>query len=341
MNKPEPSTSGNMEMDLLLRADKQAEIFHRFSQLAKRIRPRLTYGGVNFNSWSKNLCNAWKMYYNGDADYFEEDADDGNHLRNLVAISFIENSTDHNVFDSITSPMRNLNARQIYQAIKRRFNKPSWSSIVHHARTIFNVTDQLDNIDQYAISVHNAIARIEHQIGKLNSENIATFAIYFSVPSLCDHITAALNTRLATNPHLKIHTNDLLDMIRQINTASPSFNHSTNLARINASFPGKKPKPDGAKPRLTSEPRKTPTSNNDTGKKKKTFDPSRPCYYCGELGHWSPTFPIKIKANNARIQFKERSADVAGFDATPSIETIEALLDSGATHSVSELDESV
>ncbi|MBW0493092.1 hypothetical protein O181_032807 [Austropuccinia psidii MF-1] len=274
------------------------------------------------------------MYYNGDADYFDQDTDDENHLRNLVAISFIENSTDHNVFDSITSPMRKLNARRIYQAMKKRFNKPSWLSIVHHARTIFNTTDQLDNIDKYAISVHNAIAKIEHQIGKLDSENIATFAIYFSVPSLCDHITAALNTRLATNPHLKIHTNNLLDMIRQINTASPSFDHSTNLARINASFPGRKPKKDNEKPRSASEPRIAPTNHDDSGKKKKKFDPSRPCYYCGELGHWTPTCPIKIKAKNARNQFKEHAADVAGFDATPSIETIEALLDSGATHSV-------
>ncbi|MBW0461669.1 hypothetical protein O181_001384 [Austropuccinia psidii MF-1] len=174
------------------------------------------------------------------------------------------------------------------------------------------------------------------QLKKLNikSENIATFAIYFSVPSLRDHITAALNTRLATNPHLKIHTNDLLDMIRQINTASPSFDHSTNLARINASFPSKKPKKDGEKPRSASEPRIAPTSQDDAKKKKKTFDPSRPCYYCGELGHWAPTCPIKIKASNARNQFREHAANVAGFDATPSIETIEALLDSGATHSV-------
>ncbi|MBW0461670.1 hypothetical protein O181_001385 [Austropuccinia psidii MF-1] len=105
MNKPDPTMSNDMEMDLLLKADKQAEIFHQFSQLAERIRPRLAYDGVNFNSWSRSLFNAWKMYYNGDTDYFDQDTDDENHLRNLVAISFIENSTDYNVFDSITSPM--------------------------------------------------------------------------------------------------------------------------------------------------------------------------------------------------------------------------------------------
>ncbi|MBW0538221.1 hypothetical protein O181_077936, partial [Austropuccinia psidii MF-1] len=284
-------------MDLLLQADKQAEIFHRFSQLAERIRPRLTYDGVNFTSWSKSLLHAWRMYYNGEIDYFDDTAIDDNHLRNLVAISFIENSVDYNVYDSITSSMTNLNARRIYQAIRKRYNKPSWSSIVHHAKTIFNPTDRLDNIDKYAISVHEAISKIENQIGPLNSDKIATFAIYFSVPLLRDHITAALNTRLATNPHLQVHTEDLLDMIRQINTASPSFDHSTNLARINASFPGHKPKQDNMKSRSSSEPRRPTADNDQTGKKKKTYDPSRPCYYCGEMGHWTPTCPVKIKAN--------------------------------------------
>ncbi|MBW0483649.1 hypothetical protein O181_023364 [Austropuccinia psidii MF-1] len=153
------------------------------------------------------------MYYNGEIEYFEENANDDNHLQNLVAISFIKNSIDYNVYDSITLSMTKLDAQQIYQPIRRRYNKTSWSSIFHHAKTIFNPTNWLDNIEKYAISVHEAISKIKNQIGPLNSEKIATFAIYFSVPSLRDHITAALNTRLATNPHLQVHTEDLLDMI--------------------------------------------------------------------------------------------------------------------------------
>ncbi|MBW0577958.1 hypothetical protein O181_117673, partial [Austropuccinia psidii MF-1] len=108
-------------------------------------------------------------------------------------------------------------------------------------------------------------------------------------PSLRDHITAALNTRLATNPHLQ-------------------------------------------KSRSSSEPRK-PTTDNDQAGKKKTYDPSRPCYYCGELGHWTPTCPVKIKKNESRLKFKQK-ANVASLDTSPSIESLEALLDSGATHSV-------
>ncbi|MBW0536681.1 hypothetical protein O181_076396 [Austropuccinia psidii MF-1] len=87
------------------------------------------------------------------------------------------------------------------------------------------------------------------------------------------------------------------------------------------------------KSRSSLEPRKHTADNDQAGKKKKTYDPSRTCYYCGELGHWTPTCPVKIKANESRLKFKQQ-ADVASFDTSPSIESLEALLDSGATHSV-------
>ncbi|MBW0549247.1 hypothetical protein O181_088962, partial [Austropuccinia psidii MF-1] len=249
-----PICSEMDEMSLLL----QAEIFHQFTQLAERIQPRLTYDGINFNAWSKGLVNAWKTYYNGDPAYFEQEQPDSNHLRNLVAISFIEYSIQHHIFESITSPMRLLDARKIYQAIRSRFNKPSWSSIVHNARILFNTSDCMDDINAFSLSVYDAITAIENQIGPLDGEKLATFSIFFAVPQLRDHITAALNTRLAINPHLKINADYLLDMIRQIKTESPSFDHSTNIARIIASFPGHKNWNDGKTNRSTSAPQSIP-----------------------------------------------------------------------------------
>ncbi|MBW0564520.1 hypothetical protein O181_104235 [Austropuccinia psidii MF-1] len=242
-----PITSDMDEMSVLLQADKQAEIFHRFTQLAERIKPRLNYDGVNFNAWSRVLINAWQTYFIGEPNYFEQEQRNQNHLRNLVAISLIEYSIQHNVYESITSQMRNLSARSIYQAIQSQFNKPSWSSIIHNAKTLFNMADQMDNINNFSLSVYEAIANIENQIGPLDGEKLATFSIFFAVPQLRDHITAALNTQLATNPHLKIYTSDLLDMVQQIINASPSFNHSTNIARINASYPGHRNNNEGQK----------------------------------------------------------------------------------------------
>ncbi|MBW0583042.1 hypothetical protein O181_122757, partial [Austropuccinia psidii MF-1] len=240
------------------------------------------YDGVNFNAWSRGLINAWQTYFNGEQDYFEEEQHDSNHLRNLVAIAFIENSIQHNIFETITSHMRNLSARSIYQAIQSCFNKPSWSSIMHNARIVFNTADQMENINNSPLLVYEAI----------------------------NHITAALNTRLATNPHLKVHTNDLLDMIRQIMSASPSFDHSTNVARINASFPGHKGKHDEKKNQSSSTPR-PPNLTNKQIRDPKSFDPTKPCFYCAA----NPT-------------------NIASFDAGPSLESLEALLDSGATHSL-------
>ncbi|MBW0462672.1 hypothetical protein O181_002387 [Austropuccinia psidii MF-1] len=86
-------------------------------------------------------------------------------------------------------------------------------------------------------------------------------------------------------------------MIRQITTASPSFDHSTKISRINALFPGHKDRNGGQKSRSTSAPQSTARTTRPK-KEAKTFDPSKPCFYCGEL------------------------------------EILEALLNSGATHSV-------
>ncbi|MBW0555671.1 hypothetical protein O181_095386 [Austropuccinia psidii MF-1] len=64
--------------------------------------------------------------------------------------------------------MHNLSARCIYRAIRNRFNKPSWSSIIHNVRILFNTTDQMDNINDFSLSVYEAINNIENQIGPLD-----------------------------------------------------------------------------------------------------------------------------------------------------------------------------
>ncbi|MBW0538648.1 hypothetical protein O181_078363 [Austropuccinia psidii MF-1] len=128
-------------------------------------------------------------------------------------------------------------------------------------------------------------------------------------------------------------------MIRQITTASPSFDHSTKIARINASFPGHKNQNAGQKSRSTSAPQSIACTTKPK-KEPKTFDPSKPCFYCGELGHWVPNCEIRQKTLKIRAQSTAANASVASFDAGPSLESLEALLDSGATHSVLESDKS-
>ncbi|MBW0569191.1 hypothetical protein O181_108906 [Austropuccinia psidii MF-1] len=229
--------------------------------------------------------------------------------------------------------MRKLDARTIYCTIKSGFNRPSWLSIAHNAKVLFSLTDHIDNIENFSHSVYEAIQSIDNQMGPLDGEKIATFAIFFLVPQIQDHITAAINTRLATNPHLKIHAGDLLDMILQIKTALQSFDHSKNVARINASFRGHNKQKDGNKGQSTSAPRPR-RSANSAKKEVKDFDLTKACFYCGELGHWVPNCQVQMKALKICAQNTPSNASVASYNAGPSLESLEALLDSRATHSV-------
>ncbi|MBW0482568.1 hypothetical protein O181_022283 [Austropuccinia psidii MF-1] len=167
-------------MDIIIEADKQAEIFHRFISLAEKISPRLWADGANFNLWSKNMLMSWTTYFMGDLDYFQQSAEDNNIKQKLVAKLFIQHSVEHDAYEAITSCVHGSDL------------------IVHH--------------------------------GKIDSEMITTLAIFFAVPSIHQHITPAINTLMATNPNLKVRPDDLLNMIQQIATASPSFDHSTEIA---------------------------------------------------------------------------------------------------------------
>ncbi|MBW0540440.1 hypothetical protein O181_080155 [Austropuccinia psidii MF-1] len=125
------------DMDIILQADKQAEIFQRFISLKEKIRPQLRADGANFNLWARNMITAWTTYFMGDIDYFHQTDVDGNIKRNLVARLFIEHSFNPHVYESITSQILTSDARKIFQALKDTFNCPSWSSVVYHAGIIF------------------------------------------------------------------------------------------------------------------------------------------------------------------------------------------------------------
>ncbi|MBW0542700.1 hypothetical protein O181_082415, partial [Austropuccinia psidii MF-1] len=296
------------DMNVIMQADKQAEIFQRFISLAEKIKPRLRDNGANFNLWSKNMITAWTTYFMGDPDYFQQTTVDDNVKRNLVARLFIEHSVNSSAYDSVTSRIFDSNARRIYQALRDRFNRPSWSSVVYHANIIFNPSsDHSNNINNYAMSINEAVHNLENQLGRIDSDTITTLAIYFAVPSMHQLIIPALNTLMATNPSIKVRPEDLLNMIRQIATASPSFDHSTEVARLNAASKFASPK--------------VPSSRF-------------PCHYCGEVGHWTPNCPIKAKANEARTKAKHQRPNITGMGVVSTLEAGEALIDSGATHSV-------
>ncbi|MBW0537090.1 hypothetical protein O181_076805 [Austropuccinia psidii MF-1] len=320
------------DMDIIMEADKQAEIFQCFMSLAEKIRPTLQDDGANFNIWSRNLFLSWTTYFMGNPDYFHQTSKDENVKRNIVAPLFIQHSIEHFAYESVTSRILNSDARQIYQALKDQFNRPSWSSFVFHASTIFqNWSDQLHNIKNFANSVTEAIHNLENQLGHIDSDALTTLAIYFAVPLVHQFITPAINTLMATNPSIRVCPDDLLNMIRQISTASPSFDHSTELAQINAASRFGARHPGNAKNQLQLSIKNPHDKTHQSQHHKPTTKISSskyPCHYCGEVGQWSPNCPIRARANKARSKSQQQNANVASIEAAP------ALLDSGETHSV-------
>ncbi|MBW0464739.1 hypothetical protein O181_004454 [Austropuccinia psidii MF-1] len=160
--------------------------------------------------------------------------------------------------------MRKLDARTLYCTIKSCFNRPSWSSIAHNAKILFNLTDHIDNIEIFSLSVYDAIQSIENQMGPLDGHN---------------------------------------------------------------------KQKDGNKGRSTLAQRPSRTSNSEK-KEVKDFYLAKPFFYCGELGHWVPNFQVRIKALKICAQNTPSNASIASYNAGPSLEILEALLDSGATHSI-------
>ncbi|MBW0534653.1 hypothetical protein O181_074368 [Austropuccinia psidii MF-1] len=339
-----PDISNLLVNDSIIRADKQAEILQRFSLIADRIRPRFSLDGSNFNTWSRNLIDTWSMCFIEDMGYFENQERDTDYRRNLIALSFIRNSVERSLYDSIIARMTMPNARTVYQAIKKRFSKASWSSIVHHANFIFNSSDHQHDTAQHVIRLNEAIESIESQLGPLDSSKILTLSLFFSLPNLQAPITSALDTRLAANPGLQINAEDIMDIVQQMRSRSApiSNDNSIQLSKIDASHhqtqsslrmhtPVRNPRTY----RNTQPPsQNSPIASRSEEWKKKWLTPRNPCFHCGEAGHWAPDCPARKKSANARFSSSQRRVDVASIGAIPALEYGEALLDSGATHSV-------
>ncbi|MBW0548354.1 hypothetical protein O181_088069 [Austropuccinia psidii MF-1] len=164
------------------------------------------------------MIETWMACFMDNGTYFDNTARDPNHRRNLIALSFIQNSTERALFDSITSQILMPNAREVYQAIKSRFN---------HSH----------NIVKHEISLSETIQAIKSQLGPLNSSKIMTLSLFFSVPTMQTQITAELDTRLAANPNITINMEDILDIIQQVSNSpnQPANHDALQLLKIDTS----------------------------------------------------------------------------------------------------------
>ncbi|MBW0583836.1 hypothetical protein O181_123551 [Austropuccinia psidii MF-1] len=192
-------------MNIIMKADLQAEIFQNFISLAEKIRPQLRADGTNFNLWSKNMIVAWMTYFICDPDYSQQTTINNNIKQNLFPRLFIEHSIRNSAYKSVKLQIFSSDACQIYQALKDHFNCPSWSSVVYHANIIFkHSSDNSNNINEYAMSVTKAVQKFKSQLGKIDPEMITTLAIHCAVPSMHQLIIPAINTLMETSPNIKV-----------------------------------------------------------------------------------------------------------------------------------------
>ncbi|MBW0542144.1 hypothetical protein O181_081859 [Austropuccinia psidii MF-1] len=135
------------------------------------------------------------------------------------------------------------------------------------------------------------------------------------------------------NPELTVNVEDILDIVQQFQGRSTPIGNeeSINLSKINVS----RAKPRTSQPYrpLQSPSQVPPISSRLEEWKKRWLTLQNPCFYYGEAGHFAPKCPAQKKVTNARI-WSRRKANVASIGAVPAMEYNEALLDSGATHSV-------
>ncbi|MBW0535974.1 hypothetical protein O181_075689 [Austropuccinia psidii MF-1] len=256
------------------------------------------------------MVKTWGSCFSDDLDYFNISERDTNYRRNLVALSFIRMSMDCTLFQSTTSQLYMPNARSTYQALRKRFSKASWSAIVQHASRIFMPSDQSTNLLQHSLTVQASLDALQSQIGPLTAENVAPIILFFSAPQLQDQIT----------------------------TLAPESSSAIQLSRLESSKRENFcPKQKSTSSRHPNSPRPSMTAQSIDQKspdwKKKWLTSRNPCFYCGGTGHWAPNFPIKLKAEEAQSKHG-KIPSVSSLGVIPSLESNEALLDSGATHSV-------
>ncbi|MBW0501750.1 hypothetical protein O181_041465 [Austropuccinia psidii MF-1] len=275
--------------------------------------------------------------------YFNSSECDDDYQQNLIAMSFLQHSVEWPLFQSITSKIRIPNARTTFCALKDRFNKISWSSIVHHASICFNPTDHSTDLTTHAIIVGEEIEAIENQIGLMDSNLFTTLTLYFSAPQFQEQITNTLDTRLAANPSLMVHSEDILDIVQQLisKQSKSTSDEGTRLSRTNTQHPylsKEKQKQQEKKPvkrfneNFKNSP--SPTAGRLEEWQKKWLTPRNPCFYCGEVGHWVPDCPAKKESMTIRKNINSPGPSVAQIGAVLALENNEILLDSGATHSV-------
>ncbi|MBW0546254.1 hypothetical protein O181_085969 [Austropuccinia psidii MF-1] len=299
-----PDIASLMVSDLVLCTNQKYEILQWFSLIADRIQPHLSLNGSNFNTWSCNMIDIGKLV-----------------LLKIPGISTLKRSTL--TISTILSPFcSSQTALSVH--FKKSLSKASWSSIVNHSNINFHTPAQTSNLIEHVIDLGEAIEAIEIQLGPINSNNIITLLFFFSIPHLHIQFTTSLDTGLAANPSPNINSNDILDIVQQINGKSVPTppKDSIKISQIDTLEMGNKLQaeryPGVGTPPYSGFPAPqatSPIANCYNGWKWKWLIPQNSCFYCGEEGHWAPDCPANIRASSSK-----KKEIVSSIGAEPILE---------------------
>ncbi|MBW0549321.1 hypothetical protein O181_089036, partial [Austropuccinia psidii MF-1] len=203
--------------------------------------------------------------------------------------------------------------------------------------------DQSQNMTQFSVTLQSAINTIKNQLGPVTEDNLMAVLYYLYAPSYQQQITQALDTQKAANLDIPIFCNDILDIIRQLGSCKQTSTIPIEQGQISPMESGsnqkngKKNKGPSPKQASQSSSRTALTSaDRPIEWKKKWLTNDYPCYFCCQVGHWADTCPERLSSQRRRPIPTKNTASVASLSTIPMLEEGEALLDSGATHSVME-----
>ncbi|MBW0479557.1 hypothetical protein O181_019272 [Austropuccinia psidii MF-1] len=243
-----------------------------------------------FNDLSSDLIDTWISYFDDDPYYFTSSEKDNIPLQNLISVSFIRNSIDPTLFDSI--------------------------------RTRIPMTTAVNNI--------------KNQTGSIDEDKLITILYFLSAPQSKEQITTELNTRKATNPGIKIHGEDNLDIIIKLEYDQLS-QVDQQISGINAKEKSFPKKGKDAKQGPPKNKTKGPTNKSRTEEwQKQWLTPDNPCFYCLRVGHWAHECKLQARSQDFKNNHKKSNDDAnfAAIGSIPLLENSEAMPNSGATHSV-------
>ncbi|MBW0540466.1 hypothetical protein O181_080181 [Austropuccinia psidii MF-1] len=269
--------------ELGARFRRQVEI----DRLGEGITPRLTSDGLNFHRWSKSLTRLVERTH-GEKNYFALEDLDTDSNRNSEIRTYIEKSIAGDLLNSIEEEDE---ARKVYHALRRQFEKHSWSHIMNLLDDLVTAPEASDNLHEAFANTKSTVSNLRSAIGSVWTDEALT-AVFFHLRNKkhFHEISNAMDSRLTTDPNYKIKANEVLQVAQRFQKRLvPSSTSAATPSSIMAASgshqasSNQNPPPSRQKPSTT----RIPLNQQSESWARYHLSPRFPCLHCYEWGHWA------------------------------------------------------